>query len=104
GGLRPFAEEECEKNEDTQRIKTVLNEFELVAIGIQRGVIDYELYRRWYRSGVTKYWMFSKPFVERLRERTANKALYHEFEELARWMANEKPKTPKRWAWIGKFF
>src|SRR6185312_4651118 len=44
GGLRAHAEEECEKNEDTQKIKLVLNEFELVSIGIQRGVIDYELY------------------------------------------------------------
>lgn len=104
GGLEKYAEEDLEKEDETQKIRLVLNEFELVSIGIQRGVVDYKLYRLWFRAGVVRYWMFAEPFVKRLRQRTSNKALYHEFEEMARWMQQEKPHTPRRWAWVGKWF
>ena len=103
GGLAVYAEEGKEKDADTQSIRLVLNSFELVAIGIQRGVIDYKLYKLWFRGGVIQYWMFAEPFVKRLRQRTSNKALYHEFEELARWIQDEKVKTPRRWKWYGKW-
>jgi Domain of unknown function (DUF4760) len=84
GGLAPWADEAQEKSDQTQTIRLVLNEFELISIGIQRGIIDYELYKRWYRSGVIQHWKHAAPFVTALRARTGNDALYHEFEELCR--------------------
>jgi Domain of unknown function (DUF4760) len=74
----------------------------LISIGIQGGIIDFELYKRWNRSGVIQYWKHAAPFVHQLRQRTSNMALYHEFEELARWMQGET--MPKRGRWIGKWF
>lgn len=101
GGLAPYAEEDREKEPDTQKIKVVLNTYELVAIGVQRGVMDFELYKRWHCGGVLRYWGYAKPFAERLRERTGNQALYHEFEVLARWMGNGKPRRWKWWSHVG---
>lgn len=102
GGLAPYAELDREADEATQSIRTVLNEFELISIGIQRGILDFELYRRWHRSGVVKYWEYAAPFVHQLRQRTNNRALFYEFEELARWMRDET--MPKRGRFIGKWF
>jgi Domain of unknown function (DUF4760) len=102
GGLALWADEDKEQTEEAQAIKSVLNEFELIAIGIQRGIIDYELYRRWNKSSVVRYWSNSAPFIFSLRSRLKNDAIYHEFEEMARWMKGEA--MPRRNRWIGSWF
>ena len=102
GGLAIWAEADREKSRETQSIALVLNEFELLAIGMQRGIIDFELYRRFNRSGVIHYWNHAAPFVHALRARVDNQMIYHEFEELKRWMEDSAP--PKRNHWIGRWF
>ena len=52
GGLEPFADVSKETASELVFIKLVLNEYELIAIGIERGIIDFELYRLWFRMGV----------------------------------------------------
>ena len=66
------------------------------------GWIDFELYKRWNRSGVIRYWCYAEPFIVRLRQRTHNKALYHEFEQMYKWMDSDKKHVPKRRRWWGK--
>jgi hypothetical protein len=102
GGLAPWADVDKEKSEETQTIKTVLNEFELIAIGIQRGIIDYQLYVRWFRTGAILYWRHGAPFVHALRARVQNDAVFHEFEEMVRWFRENK--MPRRGMWIGRWF
>ena len=102
GSLAPWADEAKEKLDEVRSIRLVLNEFELIAIGIQRGIIDSELYRRWYRSGTIQYWTFAAPFILALRARTNNDALYHEFEEMVRWFRDNR--MPRRNIWSGRFF
>lgn len=102
GGLALYADLTNESAEETQYIRTVLNEFELFAIGIQRGIIDFELYKRWNRSNVVRYWTHAAPFIYQLRARTKNDALYHEFEELVRWMKGEA--MPKRGRFLANWF
>lgn len=97
GGLAKWADEEKEKTEEVQAIKVVLNDFELVAIGIQLNIIDEEFYRRWFMSGVTRHWRHARPFVAALRTRTANETLFHEFEQMAGWFSDDKPPQRKRW-------
>lgn len=41
---------------DAQAIFNVLNGFELISIGIQRGIIEPEFYQLWYRSQVAYTW------------------------------------------------
>ena len=101
-GLAKWAAEDKEQTEEVQCIKIVLNELELVAIGIQRGIIDAELYKRWFKSGVIHHWRHAEPFVSVLRNRTGNHAFFHEFQEMARWFQDDK--MPHRRWWIGRFF
>lgn len=98
GGLELWADESKQNEKEVQSIKTVLNDQELISIGIQRGIIDYKLYRMWNRTGVIRRWSYAEPFVKKLRERLNNDALYHEFEEMARWMKDTMPR--RRW-WNG---
>jgi hypothetical protein len=98
GGLEIWADESKQNTKEVQSIKTVLNDQELISIGIQRGIIDYKLYRMWNRTGVIRRWTYAEPFVKKLRERSNNDALYHEFEEMARWMKGTMPR--RRW-WRG---
>lgn len=93
-GLAKWAAEEHEKSDEVQSIKIVLNDFELIAIGIQRGIIDAEFYKRWHRSGVLNYWKHASPFVAALRARTGNEMLFYEFEQMAGWFNDNKP--PRR--------
>jgi hypothetical protein len=98
-GLTKWAAEEHEKSTEVQKIKIVLNDFELIAIGIQRGIIDAEFYKRWHRSGVLNHWKYASPFVAALRARTGNDMLFYEFEQMAGWFNENKP--PKRSIWSG---
>jgi hypothetical protein len=78
---------------ETQAIFTVLNEFELIAIGIQRGIIDFELYSRWYKSGTIRRWNDAHPFIVEFRKVNDNKMIYHEFEEMVKWFETDKPPS-----------
>ena len=96
-----FAEEDQEGSESTDAILSYLNQFELISIGIQRGIIDPELYRRWNRTNVIITWENAQAFVMALRKRTGAASLYHEFEEMARWMnLNKLPRRRFWWAGI----
>lgn len=81
----------------------VLNEYELVAIGIQRGTFDDQTYRRWQKSVVIKNWALAAPYVLAVRMRTGNDAIFHEFEQMARWYKGG-PHLPKRRFFWRKFF
>ncbi len=102
GGLAPWAAADREKSDETQSIRLVLNSYELIAIGMQRGVFDRTLYIRWHKSGVLQAWNHALPFVSALRNRTENAAIYHEFEELVKTL--KKNSMPRRNWWWGRFF
>jgi hypothetical protein len=95
GGILPYAEEDKEKDPDTQKVKLVLNTFELIAIAIHKRIIDAEMYSRWFRSGTIRYWNHAHLFVDRLRDRLNNPKIYHELEQMVDWLGNAPPK--RRW-------
>ena len=82
-------------SDEFKSIRMVLNEYELVAIAIQRGIFDDATYRRWHRSGVIQTWDHAAPFILTRRKNANNSALWHEFEEMARWYRGG-PKMPRR--------
>jgi hypothetical protein len=98
GGLEKWAAVDHEQSEEAQIIFTVLNEFELISIGIQRGIIDYELFARWFRTGTINKWNDASPFIMILRKR-AGPNLYHEFEQMVGWFNENGP--PRRTRWLG---
>lgn len=91
-GLLPAAAIENEGSADTEAIKIVLNEFELIAIGIDCGILDEHLYREWFRTGLLRHWKHAHPFIEELRRRTNNRLIYKEFEALKNRLAREDGK------------
>lgn len=95
GGLDQWAREDNEKTAEAQHIKLVLNEFELVAIGIRQGIIGLRLYSMWFKSGTITAWRYSRPFIDLLRNRTNNNRLYEQFEWLVKLL--EKPSFRHRW-------
>lgn len=98
GGLAPWADADKEKTDEAQAIRLILNDFELISISIQFGVMDYALIRRFERGSVIRYWFYAAPYVYSLRARLGSDALYHEFEEMARWMkAKNMPRRQYFW-------
>ena len=96
GGLSPWAEPEQENTEEAQSIRLILNDYELTAVGIQYGIIDLGFYKRYNRSTVIRYWNHAAPYVYALRARLGSNSVYHEFEELARWLQDGKIRMPRR--------
>jgi Domain of unknown function (DUF4760) len=102
GGTAKWADAAHDGKPQRQTIKTVCNQFELISIGIQRGVIDGKTWRLWHKTGTIQAWDHAKPFVFALRSRLNNQMIYHEFEELAKLLVENK--NPKRNWWLGKVF
>ena len=80
-------------------IVLILNNYELIAIGIQRGVLDYKIVERYMRAIVTAHWEASRTYIEKLRTDRGNDNLFSEFKTLNGWMKGdvEKPKS-RFWA------
>jgi hypothetical protein len=102
-GLGKWAAQEHVNSNEARAIRTVLNEHELVAIAIQRGILDDTTYRRFCRSIMLQRWKHALPFVHARRARSGNKALFHEFEELAKWYDDSEGMPRRRFFW-SKFF
>jgi len=97
GGLAIWAAEDKEGTAEQKAIVTILNDFELYSIGIQRGIIDGALYKQLNRSALIFAWKNAEPFVLALRRRVGRDRLYFEFEEMARWMRDDR--VPRRSFW-----
>jgi Domain of unknown function (DUF4760) len=94
GGLRQWAAVDKRSTEEGRSIRMVLNEMEIISIGLQHGIIDAEMYSKWSRSGVLRKWQFAKEYVDAVRADSNNNALFHEAEELFKLM--QQNKLPKR--------
>lgn len=99
-GLVKWADKRLEGTEQQKAIVSILNWFELSSLGIQMGIIDGALFQKLNAGHTIFCWTKAQAFVAALRARTGRKAIYHEFEELARWL--EQDTLPKRrfW-WVG---
>ena len=96
-GLAPYAAEAEEGGKTERRICTVLNNYELISLGIQCGIIDCEIFKRWNRSTVLYIWDTAAPFITEMRKRKKSPALWFEFEELAREFShNHRPRRTFR--------
>lgn len=83
GGLQPWAEKPFRDTPQLATIVAVLNEYELIAVGIREGILDEELYNRWYKSSYLSHWESLRGFIHRIRETEERYKLFIEFENLA---------------------
>ena len=113
-GLLPYAEKDPEvvpadapNAADIQKahqkvnseIDLILNNYELIAIGIQRGILDYKIMRLYARAIIIQHWEAAAPYIARLRIARSNPGYYTEFETLKDWMSGAKRKPRGRfWA------
>lgn len=76
-----------------------LNRYELIALGIAKGVIAEKFYKRWFFSQLLKDHERLKPLIMSMRRHFENDAYYCEFERVAaRWNRKKHPiKHPPMW-------
>jgi len=83
-------------------IRTVFNSNELLAIGVQMEIIDYTIFKRYAKSLYVQDWDYAAPLIFTLRKIREQPSMYHEFEEVARWLRdNNMPRRRRR---LGLFF
>lgn len=103
GGLAKYAgAKPMDKTEELKAIRTTLNDYEQMAIGIQFGVLDLDIIKRYMKSGIIRDWAHAAPFIYKVRQEIDRPALYHEFEELSRWL--QETPMPRRTTWTRLWF
>lgn len=73
--------------EQRRKVIAFLNHYELVAIGIEQGILDEELYRMFLRGTLVRHWDSAEAFVNHLRADTPDSnapVAFEKFEALAR--------------------
>ena len=83
-------------DDDLAIIRAVLNDYELVAIGIRVGILDEEMCLRYMRGSTLKDWYSSSQIIKSLRRRYNNTALLAEFDALAQRWESKPIKRPPR--------
>ncbi len=101
GGLVDLAEPDKRGSDDAEAVRLVLNQYELISIGVQRGILDLVILKLFSRGAILTSWDKAAPFILALREKTHNPNLFYEFEQLAWWL--KETKRPKRSRWLGLF-
>lgn len=95
--LAQWSDKENIGEETTLAIIAVLNDYELLSTGIQTGIYDYEIVRKYDASTIKRIWSNTHPFIAALRNRTQIPTLWKEFELLHCWI--EKSKNPYVTLW-----
>ncbi len=80
--IAKYALQENVDTEEAQAIKVVLNQFELASVGIQNGILDYDMFKMWCRGWVLETYNHVSAFIDELRRRTRNDNLFKEFQYL----------------------
>ncbi len=69
---------------------STLNRCDLVAIGIQEGIIDEKIYKAYWRASFVRDWIRCKGAVMKRRQVRGDPELFIDFEKLAlRWYKKE---------------
>lgn len=88
-GLGPWAAPQHRNSPQQKNIRSTLNDYELIAIGISKDIIDEDVYKTWFRGSLLKDWTAAAPFVRQIRASENNPKIYIELETLAvRWGGN----------------
>lgn len=88
--------------EELDAIRLVLNDFELTAIGIQHGILDFNIVKQFQKGTMLRDWARAAAFVKSLRTELNRPLIYYELETLVDWF--EKDRRPKRRMWMKLWF
>lgn len=92
GNLSKYADPKHGKENETNALRGILNRYELVAIGIRKGIIHERSYKDWCRRTYVQDWIECKGFVTQLRKNRGSSVYFCEFEKLAKKWATKEEK------------
>lgn len=78
-----YGKPEKKNSKQAQTIRKVLNLHELTAVAINEGVIDPNVYRRWFNTTYTSDYDSMKGYIAEARKTYQNPHAFKEFEKLA---------------------
>lgn len=81
-GLEYWTNPRHRGSEQSRAIAAVLNDYEMMALGIRRGIIDEDFFKSFARSAVISHWNIAASFIEELRRQRGNERLFLEFQGL----------------------
>jgi len=64
-------------------IALILNQQEIIAIGVGNSILDYRLLCAWFRTSYIKRYDRAKPYIDEIRTQTSTVTLFVEFERFA---------------------
>ena len=97
-GLIEWAKKEHESSDNVASIKAILNDYELISIGIESGILDEAFYFNLIRGALLEDWSAAKPFVEEIRRRYHYDQYFQGFQELAeKWSVLQPGQFPLLW-------
>lgn len=85
-GLKPHARQ---ASDDCLAIKAILNRYELIAIGLQHGILDEKMYKKYQKGTLIKDYTHASAFIE--EERAENSKYWVELQKLAEKFQRERP-------------
>lgn len=88
--LAAWADKDKIGDETTLSIIAVLNDYELLSTGIQNGIYDLQIVKKYDASTLKRIWSNALPFIAALRNRTNIPTLWKEFELLHCWIEGSK--------------
>ncbi|WP_158498447.1 DUF4760 domain-containing protein [Methylobacterium oryzae] len=84
-----YEAERLKHQEAVITLRTILNDYENIALGIKLGILDEDYAYRYYRGTVLRDWEAMSPLVFTYRGKRGNNRLFIEFEGLAHAWENE---------------
>lgn len=78
-----LAQEDQQGTEEASAVRTILNDYELVAIGIREKILDERFLRVFSRKTFIDDFEKMKDFIDEIRRVKSNDAIFFEFETLA---------------------
>ncbi|PPD14665.1 MAG: hypothetical protein CTY25_10030 [Methylobacterium sp.] len=88
GGLEKWICAEHRNSDEANSIRYVMNDYELIALALSRGVIDEAIYKAWFRGSMIRDFRAAEIAIGRARNLANYPQIYVEWERLARrWMA-----------------
>lgn len=80
-----------------ENVRIVLNDYELIAVGIQQGILDEEFYKKWFKGKMMRDYDAVRFFIAKVRVMSGNNEVYRTFENLAvSWGAKGVPPIDEK--------
>ena len=87
----PNEEISADAHEKMNILGVNMNIYEMIAIGINKKIMDEKSYKDWARSAVVDDWLKCKTLVSAMRNKNGRATYYQEFEKLAcRWAEGDE--------------